>query len=234
VQQAEIYNYLERFFTSNDCEICERNDGYLTIQLTEDMDKRLMNRPFYWHYLEKTGGTPNPMKLSLITNKEVAPTDAQGEFIHFGSPRLHQIFSTAKELAGHIRLYENMNVGNNIPLHPWLGVNIKISYICDRRKDTLVHFGLNLINGMMMKGFHEKLKQLSLTPKIPDFCFTLAPFIKPKSGLERIRTQITEMINNDDLSWINDAQNRWKEDDVLLDHFYSDVEEKPECYEKKP
>ena len=30
----------------------------MTVQLTIEMDKELMNRPFYWHYLEKTGGRP--------------------------------------------------------------------------------------------------------------------------------------------------------------------------------
>ncbi|MDI5788447.1 YqhG family protein [Bacillus licheniformis] len=34
----------------------------MTVQLTVEVDKQIMNRPFYWHWLEKTGGEPNPMK----------------------------------------------------------------------------------------------------------------------------------------------------------------------------
>ncbi len=74
------------------------------VQLTIELDKELMNRPFYWHYLEKTGGIPNPMQLTFITNKEKAPENIKGETIHFGSPRLHQIFESTKSLAGYIRL----------------------------------------------------------------------------------------------------------------------------------
>ena len=73
MQQQEIHKFLERYFLANDCEILENQTGYMTVQLTIDLDKELMNRPFYWHYLEKTGGVPNPMKLTFITDPEIVP-----------------------------------------------------------------------------------------------------------------------------------------------------------------
>lgn len=106
MQQNEIHNYLYNFFEANNCEILERSPHLLDVQLTIEMDKLLMNRPFYWHYLEKTGGVPNPMRLTLITNPENEEND--GELIHYGSPRLHQIFETTKELGSYIRLYEEV------------------------------------------------------------------------------------------------------------------------------
>ena len=66
MQQHEIHNYLYNFFEANNCEILERSPHLLDVQLTIEMDKLLMNRPFYWHYLEKTGGVPNPMRLTLL------------------------------------------------------------------------------------------------------------------------------------------------------------------------
>jgi hypothetical protein len=235
MQQEKIYNYLERFFNSTDCTIIEKQEGYMKIQLSIDMDKKLMNRPFYWHYLEKTGGEPNPMQLTLITDKTKAPDGINGEFIHFGSPRLHQLFYVAKEMAGYIRLYEDVQGQTKLPLHPWLEVNAKISYLCDRRKDTIVSLGLNLINGSVLEDFHDKVQQLPLTPKIPDLCFTLAPLIKHKSALTRLQKVIRTKIENDDLSWMDEARKRWQEDEQLLDQFYEEEEEKPENYyiEKK-
>ncbi len=73
MQQQDIHNFLERYFLANSCEIKENQPGYMTVQLTIDLDKELMNRPFYWHYLEKTGGVPNPMALTLIHDQEKAP-----------------------------------------------------------------------------------------------------------------------------------------------------------------
>ncbi|MCQ6266191.1 YqhG family protein [Fictibacillus sp. WQ 8-8] len=232
MQQHEIHHFLERYFESNDCIVEEKNHSYMKIQLTVELDKLLMNRPFYWHYLEKTGGTPNPMALTLITGQQ-HPPDANGEFIHFGSPRLHQIFASTKKLGSFIRMYEaiRQDSGQNIPLNPWLCVNLKTSYQCDRKKDMISSYGIHLITGKIESNFHEQLRSLPLTRKIPDFCYTLSPFIRPVSGLKRIEAIVEQQIHEDDHSWAEDAENRWREDEELLDRFYEDEIEKPEYYQ---
>ncbi|MCU9613854.1 YqhG family protein [Caldibacillus lycopersici] len=233
MKQQEIHSFLNQFFTANDCEIENHPGQYLSVQLTIDMDKALMNRPFYWHYVEKTGGVPNPQKLTLITDYEKAK-EIKGELIHFGSPRLHQIFAISKRLGGFIRLFEDQHasISSNIPLIPWLCINMKISYCCDRKKDSFRSIGLNLINGAMAENFQDQLNsfQNQLVAKIPDFCFTLSPLIKPQSGLRRIEQYITNDIEKDDHSWADEARKRWQEDEKLLNHFYEDMEEKPESY----
>ncbi len=232
MQQQEIHNFLERYFIANECEILENKSGYMNVQLTIDLDKELMNRPFYWHYLEKTGGVPNPMKLSLITDPNIAPKDIKGENMHFGSPRLHHIFESTKKLAGYIRLYEkSVFVQKQTPLKPWIGLNLKVSYQCDRKKDVFHSIGLNLINGQFVENFHDNLLQLELTPKIPDYSFTLSPLIMPKSGLKRIENYLKEKINGEEHSWAEEAKKRWQKDLNLLEHFYKDSEEKGESYE---
>jgi len=232
MQQQEIHNFLLNYFEANECPIVENKPGFLTVQLTIELDKELMNRPFYWHYLEKTGGIPNPMLLTFITNKEKAPDQMKGEIIHFGSPRLHQIFESTKNLASYIRLYENhRHQGNQTPLMPWLCMNVKISHQCDRKRDVFKSIGLQLINGQMVEDFHDRLKLISLTPKIPDYTFTLSPLVRPKSGMFRIETYLKSVISDDDHSWADDARKRWEQDLRLLDHFYEDVEDGNESYE---
>ncbi len=233
MQQQEIHNFLERYFTSNHCEIVENQHGYMTVQLTVELDKQLMNRPFYWIYLEKTGGEPNPMKLTLITDQDKAPKDLKGELIHFGAPRLHQIFQSSKNLAGFIRLYQQVKgpFQGNVPLHPWIAINVKVSYQCDRKRDILMSLGLHLISGSILENFHERLEKLELTPKIPDYSFTMSPLIKPRSGLNRLQQYIRGFVESDDHSWADAARERWNEDLALLDHFYEGLDEMPESYE---
>ncbi|TCJ03263.1 YqhG family protein [Cytobacillus praedii] len=233
MQQQEIQHFLERYFYANNCEMIESGTGYLTVQLTIELDKQLMNRPFYWHYLEKTGGIPNPMQLTMITNPEAAPKTLKGETIHFGSPRLHQIFESTKKLAGYIRLYEKHQntFGQQTPLRPWLGMNVRISYQCDRKRDVFRSIGLQLINGQMVDGFHGKLLELELTPKIPDYSFTLSPLIMPKSGMIRIQHFLQNEIEKEDHTWAEEATTRWQKDLNLLEHFYEEMEEKEESYE---
>lgn len=231
--QQEIHQYLESFFDATQCTILENGPGFLTVQLTIEMDKELMNRPFYWTYLEKTGGTPNPEKLTFITDEEKAPESIKGEYIHFGAPRLHQLFRTAKKMAAYIRLYEQPDTPpfQSVPLYPWLNVNMKISYCSDRKRDVLRSFGLHLINGMLVDHFIEKMQNRRLVPKIPDYCFTISPIIKPGSGLKRIETFVTNDIAASDHSWAEAAKKRQEEDLKLLDQFYADQVEKPETYE---
>ncbi|MDP4085249.1 MAG: YqhG family protein [Bacillota bacterium] len=232
MQQQEIHNFLEQYFQANECSIAENNTGYLTVQLTVELDKELMNRPFYWHYLEKTGGIPNPMKLTFITSKQDTPDSIKGETIYFGSPRLHQIFQSTKNLASFIRLYENHDHKNKqTALFPWLCMNVKISYKCDRKKDIFKSIGLQMINGKMVDDFHDHLLQIPLTPKIPDYSFTLSPLIKPKSGMARIENYLSSTIEVDDHSWADEANKRWEKDLALLNHFYEDEEKKNDSYE---
>lgn len=231
MQQQEIHNFLERYFTANSCELLENDKGYLTVQLTVELDKELMNRPFYWHYLEKTGGIPNPMKLTFITDKQQAPDNIKGEVIHFGSPRLHQIFESTKNLAGFIRLYENNHFHSQTPLFPWIGLNVKISYQCDRKRDVFHSIGLQLINGRMVEDFHDQLLKLPLKTNIPDYAYTLSPLIKPKSGVNRIQSFLTNSIEQQDHSWADEARERWKKDLDLLHHFYENDEDKSDSFE---
>ncbi|HEY2420964.1 MAG TPA: YqhG family protein [Neobacillus sp.] len=232
MQQPEIHDFLLRYFQANDCSILENTRGHLTVQLTIELDKELMNRPFYWHYLEKTGGIPNPMKLTFITNQQLAPENIKGETIYFGSPRLHQIFESTKSLAGYIRLYENHSQqSRQTPLLPWLCMNVKISYQCDRKRDIFKSIGLQLINGQIIEDFHDRIQRIPLTPKIPDYSFTLSPLIKPKSGMSRIEMYLKTFIKEDDHSWAEEAKIRWDQDLRLLDHFYEDLGEDNESYE---
>ncbi|MFC3882893.1 YqhG family protein [Bacillus songklensis] len=233
MQQHEIHSFLKRYFTANHCEIVEETPFYLTVQLTIEMDKELMNRPFYWHYLEKTGGIPNPAKLTLITDANFDDSNIRGERIHFGSPRLHQIFASTQKFGAFIRLYENVHQTKpaQMPLHPWVGMNVKISYHCNLKKDIMMSLGLHLITGSIVLSFQEKLEQQELSARIPDYCFTLSPLIKPKSGLNRLKQFIRGEIEQDNDEWAAEAQKKWNEDLALLNHFYEDMDEKPECYE---
>ncbi|CEG27840.1 YqhG family protein [Bacillus sp. B-jedd] len=223
--QQDIHNFLYRYFKANSCMITDDSEGHLTIQLTAEIDKELMNRPFYWHYLDKTGGVPNPMSVTFVTNKDKAPEGIKGENIHFGSPRLHQIFESSKNLARYIRLYHAHQSGQQTALLPWLCLNVKVSYQCDRKRDVLKSIGLQLINGRIIDNFHERVAKIPLTPKIPDYSYTLSPLIKPGSGFIRIEKYLKSGIEEENHDWAQAAIERWKQDQRLLDHFYENAEE---------
>ncbi|MET0787299.1 MAG: YqhG family protein [Paenisporosarcina sp.] len=229
----QIHSYLHNFFTENNCPILTNHQHYMTVQLTIDMDKRIMNRPFYWRYLESSGGEPNPAQITFISDQNKLVEDIKGEVIHFGSPRLNQIFQVTKELGAFVQMYERVSHPRETKtiLTPWLGVNYLVSYYSDQTRETLYSLGINLMTGQIEDLFQESLAELKLDSIMSDGSFTLPFMIKPVRGLERLDAAIDNLIQNDDHSWAEEANKRWQKDRKVLEYFYEGVEDKPECYE---
>lgn len=232
MNQQEIQSFLLSFFKANRCKITDKSNGHLSVQLSNEVDKEIMNRPFYWHWLEKAGGEAKPMHMTFITDYELAPDGIDGEFIHFGSPRLFQMFQSVKKNGKFIRLYEEVTSnGQQIPLHPWLGVNVTISYQSDLKKDKLLSLGLHLISGTIIESFQEKISNHSFTSHISDFCYSVSPLIKLESGLKRLENLIEIKARNEPNDWALASIERWNYDLALLEKFYEEIPEKPEEYE---
>ncbi|MCR6096695.1 hypothetical protein HXA31_05175 [Salipaludibacillus agaradhaerens] len=233
MHQTEIHSFLTHFFNENQCDITLLSPKTFQVQLTKEMDKALMNRPFYWHYVEKTGAEPQPATLTLKTAYEDEEKQ-QAEFIHFGSPRLHEIFRFVEKKGAHGKFYEGVKTSSQaISLKPWLSLNGKISYKCHQKRETFFSIGLSLITGEMLNDFHTLIDDRSYLVTIPDYCFTLTPLIKPGTGISRIQNHIKKKIENDNHEWADIAEEKMKKDLSLLDIFYDDVFPKPASYEKE-
>lgn len=237
----QLHDFLKNYFLAHHCEIIHDGGDRLTVQLTENMDKILMNRPFYWHYMKKMGYTGEPQQITLITNP-TEPND-KGENIHFGSPRLQQILNHLKEKERFTRLFQHVETHKQHALYPWLIVNMKISYIGKQRKDEMLSIGLHLIKGIMKSDMMNVLKQIPLQMTIPDYCYTISPMIRLKSGFRRIESVVEDYIQNQTHTWAVESTNTLEEELALLNHFYTNMEgceeqqaqmkkEKEEIYER--
>lgn len=229
----QIHGYLQKFFIENNCPILNGNDHYMNVQLTIDMDKKIMNRPFYWRYLEASNGEPNPAQLTFITDQNMLDEDIKGEVVHFGSPRLNQLFQATKELGAFVQMYEKVSEKPKIKtiLTPWLGVNYKVSYYSDQTKEMLHSLGINLMTGLLIDNFQEWVSDVDLDSTMSEDAFNLTYFIKPIRALERMDTAIEKFIQQDDHTWAEEAKARWQKDREVLEYFYEGIENKPECYE---
>ncbi|TXL67961.1 hypothetical protein FHP05_02765 [Cerasibacillus terrae] len=223
---SNLNQFLKTFFTTHECRILSREEGVFTVQLTEEMDKALMNRPFYWHYMKKMGKTGDPMQLTFITNSE--KREYKGEWIHFGSPRLQQIIHHLKEKERYTKLYQKDISAQNKALYPWLVTNIKISYIGKQMKEELFSIGLNLVNGMMRTKMMDLLKNISLQMTIPDYCYSISPIIMPKSGYKRIENVLKQYIQDQNHQWAEESLRTLDSELKLLHHFYKDNQDENE------
>lgn len=229
---SQVHDYLYTFFKETNCEILEDEGHILTVQLTNDIDKKIMNRPFYWKYIEHTNSEPNPAKLTLITDRTKIENQLFGEIIHFGSARLNQIFHATKELGSFVQMYEKVSSSSNsTTLRPHFCVNYKVSYYCDQTKERIYSLGIDLINGEIVDHFHESICELDLDAKKPENVFCLQNIIKPSRALERLDLMIQNIIQQDDHTWAEHAKERWEKELEVLDFFYEGEKDKPESYE---
>lgn len=227
----KIHHYLQSFFKENDCPILSDHAHYLIVQLTVEMDKKMMNRPYYWQYIEATGDEPIPAQLTFITNKNELTDKITGEVIHAGSPRLSQIFSLMNEMGAVVRMYEVGKSGVETILTPWVIINYKVSYYSHQTKEFIYSLGMNLMTGEVLKDFQESLLTRSLQTEIPKHTFCLPYTIKPENAVDRLDAILENVIRKDDHTWAEEAKQRWEKEKMILDYFYEDTTDKPERYQ---
>lgn len=221
---TNLHDFLQAYFTAHYCKIIHNDDGIMTVQLTEELDRALMNRPFYWHYIKSTGNAGDPMQLTLITNP--VRRDEKGEWIHFGSPRLQQIFNHLKETSENIKLFQKVDTTNNTAMYPWLITNIKINYEGKQNRNELFSIGLNLVNGKINTNMMGLLELHPLNITISDYCYPISPLIRLNSGFIRIEKIIENHIKNQSHEWATESLETLAEEVELVKHFYeSDNEE---------
>ncbi|HEX6594434.1 MAG TPA: YqhG family protein [Bacillota bacterium] len=229
---TNLNTFLSQFFTAHHCPIIKNMDGVMTVQLTEEMDQALMNRPFYWHYVKRMGKLGEPMQLTLITNP--SHHGQSGEWIHFGSPRLQQIIHFLKNRERFTKLFQHVDAApTKTELHPWLVVNIKIAYVGQHKKAELFSIGLNLVNGTMKSDMMSVLKQINLQTTIADYCYTISPLIKLQSGFRRIKSVVFKYVNNQEHEWAQRSLIQLKKEIQLLNHFYTEKSEDEKLQKEK-
>lgn len=215
---TNLHDFLQRYFLAHQCHIINNQDGILTVQLNEQMDQALMNRPFYWHYIKSSGQVGEPAKLTFITDPN--KREHKGEWIHFGSPRLQQVFSLLKKENKNIKLFQKVETNLNTALYPWLLINLKISYEGKHNKDEMFSIGLNLMNGIMKTQMMEILQEIPLNLTISDFCYPISPLIKVNSGFLRITSVIEEYLKNQTHDWAEESLSTLTEEIQMVQHFY--------------
>jgi len=226
-EAVQHYQFIKTFFQEYGCPIVEDNNGRLVIQLTDEMDEALMNRPFYWHYIKKMGRQGDPMSLTLITNP--ALREEKGEYIHSGAPRLRQFYQYLLENNKYTKLYETVDHSPvHAPMIPWLVVNVKVHYFGKQKKDETHSVGLNLIHGTMLSPAMEKIESIKFEPTISDYTFPMTPLIKVASGYRRILRFIEDHIEAQDKTWVQETLLAREKERKLIEAFFTDKDNEAE------
>lgn len=223
----ELETLVKNFFHENNCQVVEQEDNAFQVHLTEIMDRKLMNRPFYWHYLDTMNMQGTPAKITFVTTQN--QKHKNGHLLHVSSPYFQRIRKQLNIDGKYTCLYEQTNTQKNEPLYPWLIINVKIIYKGVLLKEELFSLGINLFNTTIKNEMMENIVTKKMNKKISDYSYTLTPTIQIQSAYYRMINVLKHYIQNKEHAWAKEAIEQFNHEKRLMDEYF---QEKNEHYYK--
>lgn len=168
----------------------------------------------------------------------LGPGRVQREDIAFGSPRLKQIFNAALRGGRCVYLFENAAPRQRMTLlpaayEPWLGVNFKIEFCCDMKREELRSLGISLLTGQIDTSFSSRLQPLTMVPRVPENVHIEPTRLTLAEGRDALERMIRAEVEAYDHTWAEEANERLQDELLLIDAYYTDLLRDPDEERKK-
>jgi hypothetical protein len=155
------------------------------------------------------------------------------EDIYFGSRRLNQLFDAVATGGRYVCLFQEpggraLHPFESTAYTPWLGVNLKVEFVCDRKREELHSFGVSLATGICEENFHERLLGLRMTPKLPANVHIAKNGISLNKAVANIDAALERKLRSCDYEWAVEASARLAEELRLIRHYYEPLIESAE------
>lgn len=228
MDQRQIRSYTEKYLQQHKCQIIEAAPTHLITQLSIEADKDLLNRPMYWMYVESMNIDPQPARFCFVFDQENVPEEVRGEYLFYGSTRFKQIMTSAQKNGKFVRLYQKPSGwerfhSHSKPYNPWLGINIKVSYLCDQHKDRIMYLGINLFTGKIKENFYPTLKTIEWVPKLPEQRHTVRPRLTVSEAIGELEYFVQDQLQQEDSSWATRALERKEKELKQAESYYPDL-----------
>ncbi|CAI6050339.1 YqhG family protein [Cohnella sp. JJ-181] len=154
-----------------------------------------------------------------------APVRVLREELYFGSGRLAQIFGAVKSGGRCVALFEEPprgradRLGSN-PYTAWLGVNFKVDYECDMKREEMYGLGISLATGYIDERFLEGLRGRRLTPKLPSNVHLLPNGLSLKKAMTQLEHALERKLKAGDFVWAAEAEDRRQDELRRIRSYY--------------
>ncbi|EFM09979.1 conserved hypothetical protein [Paenibacillus curdlanolyticus YK9] len=184
------------------------------------------------------GSAPAPISSGLTPAAEAAIGRSFGfvhgamntvrmprEDLHFGSRKLDQLFDASSASGSYVYLFQEPERKHALPYDStpytaWLGVNLKIEFACDRKRDEFHSIGVSLASGQVVERFHDRLLSYKLTPKLPPNVHITKNGVSLSKAMSMIEQAIERKLKQQDYSWAAAASERLDEELGRIQHYY--------------
>jgi hypothetical protein len=237
----QIQKFVQSYIEATGCQIIEKSPSHVTVKLSPAADRALSGRPFYWSFIDNTGTEPETLTYSWMFEK--SPLPAAGvpstllsslmtpagrvirEEIYFGSRRLNQLFDAVRQAGKCVTLFEEPPRGvrdplGSAPYTAWLGVNFKVGYECDMKREELYGWGISLATGVIDEKFFDRLTRIRLSPRLPPNVHLLKNSLSLRKGMSQLEHALEKKLKSSDFAWAVEAENRLQEERSRIHHYY--------------
>lgn len=71
----QISHYVMRYLEATQCHVMEKTPDYVTVKLSEQADRILTNRPYYWGFVDRTGAEAETMRFTFVFDPAHMPPE---------------------------------------------------------------------------------------------------------------------------------------------------------------
>ncbi|WP_338555569.1 YqhG family protein [Paenibacillus sp. KS-LC4] len=139
------------------------------------------------------------------------------EEMYFGSRKLDQLFGAAKSKGSYVFLFQEPERGaaspySSTPYTAWLGINMRVEFACDRKREEIHSFGISLATGHCIEQFHDRASRLRLTPRLPANIHLAKNGLSFNKALSIMEQALERKLKSYDYQWADAATERLEEE----------------------
>jgi len=149
------------------------------------------------------------------------------ETITFGCRRLDQMFAAAHSKGSFLQLFEEappVQRGSGVSHRytTWLGVNYKVEFTCDMKREELHSLGICMSTGEIAGDFHQHMNERALSPRMPAHC-QLRDVISLEKAVHQLETHLEKQLQKADYEWARSAHERMSEEVSRIHSYYGEL-----------
>ncbi|MUT66245.1 YqhG family protein [Paenibacillus sp. NEAU-GSW1] len=163
--------------------------------------------------------------LGFVPNHFTANVRLPREDLYFGSRRLEQLFTAARTSGSYVNLFQEPdrranNPFQSTPYTAWLGVNMRVEFACDMKREEIYSYGISLATGHLVEHFQDRLQEIKLTPRLPSNVHVTKNGLTLARALNIIEQSLERKLKGYDYSWAVGAAARLDEELLRIKSYY--------------
>ncbi|AIQ29024.1 MULTISPECIES: YqhG family protein [unclassified Paenibacillus] len=158
----------------------------------------------------------------------IGPGMIRREDVTYGSKRLRQIWSAARDEGKCLQLFEDPGLRQRTTLfsaayEPWLAVCYKVEMTCDLKREELHFIAVSLTSGLIVPDFEARLASRELTPRLPENIHIQPSELSVTAGADRLEGYLTSKLALLDYTWAEEARERLRLELSIVDIYYEEL-----------